>query len=350
MQKKILLVGGTGLIGNKIQNIFKEKETDIQIRISSRRKETDNYIYVDIDRPDTFSNILRHNILLIVLCTTDPNDNMLTFCIKHSIDYLDITKPTNLLTNTIKRVENIQVNNKIVFASGWMGGLIPSLILDNTHFKDIEAIRINIFYSLKDSAGKSSADFMAENISKPYFIFQNNKPIRVMQFTERETYQFSFDEKKYNIYNFDIPDLHILYEIEKVPTISAKITYSSSLITNTLAILQQMKVFNFLSLDTKKKIFYSNGGGDRTGFELIIKKKNKGKQRISLTHSEGQIALTAYCTALHIEELLDNKNLENKIYFAHQLYDKGILTDKLKNNQQIKLNNEKDTCNRRSSR
>lgn len=336
MQKRVVLIGGTGLIGGYIQKILEDQSPNILLFIGSREKTQDHYLKIDVNNPLSFDAIEKESIDLAILCTEDPSNHVLKYCIENSIDYIDVTKPSESLIEAYEIAKSKNINSKIIFSSGWMGGIIPALITNNDSTSSIEEIRILIYYSLKDKAGKSSADFMAKNISKAFPVYTNNKPRFVKHFENKEKYRFLFNNQEYSLYNFDIPDIYILNQIEKTLNISAKITYSSNTITQLLAIIQKINIFKMLPLSTRKKIFYSSGAGDQTAFEVIKKDRDGNKSQISLVCLQGQAYLTALAISLHIKQIT-YKSLPNQIYFSHQLYTGSEFMEYLKKDKQIKI-------------
>lgn len=337
MQQEILIIGGSGLIGSQIQEILKNRNSDLSIWIGSRKKVRENYLEIDINNITTFDVIETKGINLVVLCTVDDKDNMLTYCIEKGINYLDITKPTPNIVQAYETVKVKDVNSKIVFSSGWMGGAIPSLV---SHFRKcsdlLEEVKVFIYYSLKDKAGKTSADFMAENVSNPFPIYQDNKEKMVRFFEGSEPHIFMFNKKKLRLYNFDIPDVYILNRIEKVPNVLAKVTYSSSATSKILSIMQKFNIFNQFSLNTKKKLFYSSGNGDLTAFDIAIKEFGGDPLNVALVCTKGQAYLTAYLTSLHIEKILTD-NFPNQLCMSYQLYQDVELINKLQEDKSITI-------------
>lgn len=340
VRKNILVIGGTGLVGNVILRILKSRNNDFNFFIGSRQNNnTSNNLMIDVTNPSTFNSITANKIDLIVLCTIDSTNEILKFAIKNKLHYIDITKPTPSLMPSYElaksKIQN--VNSKIVFSSGWMGGIVPSLI-DYVVPKDseIEEIKLFIYYSIKDLAGKSSANFLAENISKPFAVYENNKAVDVKHFLNSEKYKFSFGIGKRQVYNLDVPDLYILNKIENIPTVSVKMTYNSKFVTRLMGCFQYLKIFNIMSLKEKKAVFGSSGNGDKTVFEVLTKTK-KGTQKVCLQSAKGQAELTAFSTVLHIEKML--KTDKNGVYFSHQLHSPSEIYTALKTNDSFTLLN-----------
>ncbi|MBT2620386.1 saccharopine dehydrogenase [Chryseobacterium sp. ISL-6] len=334
MQSNILIIGGNGMVGKTIARIFKSRNPQHPIFIGGRKPgKTDHDLVVDVTKPDTFQTILDKKIHLIILSVNDKEDYILRFAIENNIDYLDITKPTPDLMRAYDFARTQPVKSRIVFSSGWMGGIVGGLV--NTFSNAVDAVQLFVYYSVKDLAGESSAHFMAENVSKPFSMYKNNKPVSVKHFLNSEPFTYSFGIGKRTAYNFDVPDLYILNKIEKIPDVSVKMTYNSKFITWLLGAFQQIRIFNILSLKERKTIFGSSGKGDQSVFDIVITSKN-GSKTISLKSAKGQAELTALSAVLHTEELLNSRH-ENKVYFSHQLHKPEVLLDSLNSYESINI-------------
>lgn len=329
MKSNILIIGGNGMVGKTIARIFASRNPNSNIFIGGRKQgKTEKDLIIDVTKPQTFQIILDKKIDVIILSVNDKDDNILRFAIENKIDYLDITKPTPALTKAYNFANKQSINSRIVFSSGWMGGIVSGLINSfSDQMKDVLEVELFVYYSVKDLAGESSAHFMAENVAKPFVNYKNNKPVSIKHFLDAEPFEFSFGIGKRQTYNFDVPDLYILNQIEKVPNVSVKMTYNSKFITWLLGAFQKIKLFNILSLKERKMIFGSSGNGDQSVFEIVVKTKN-GNKKISLQSTKGQAELTALSAVLHVEELLKN-NHNNKIYFSHELYQNSSLLESL---------------------
>jgi len=338
MRKNILVIGGTGLVGKVILRILKARSSDFNLFIGSRQPgKNANNLVIDVTNSKTFDSITDNKIDLIVLCTKDSNNEILQFAIKNKVDYIDITKPTPELTIAYDFAKTMPITkSRIVFGSGWMGGIVASLVdvaePDKTKIKETG---IYIYYSVKDLAGKSSANFLAENVTKPFLVYKNDKPLKVKHFLDSERFNFSFGIGDRQVYNLDVPDLFILNQIEKIPTVSVKMTYNSKFITRLMGYFQSLKIFNIMFLRERQLLFGSSGNGDQTAFEVVIKTQNKTR-RISLQSLKGQAELTAFSTVLHIEKMLD-ESLSGGVYFSHQIHSSQEIFEALNSYSTINL-------------
>ncbi|AZA51562.1 saccharopine dehydrogenase [Chryseobacterium sp. G0201] len=337
MKSNIVIIGGNGMVGKTIARILSSRNPNSNIFIGGRKQgKTENDLIIDVTKPQTFQSILDKKIDVIILSVNDKEDHVLRFAIENKIDYLDITKPTPDLTKAYDFAKKQTINSRIVFSSGWMGGIVGGLIHSfSRQVKDIQSVDLFVYYSVKDLAGESSAHFMAENVAKPFVNYQNNKPVSIKHFLNAEPFEFSFGIGKRQAYNFDVPDLYILNQIEKIPNVSVKMTYNSKFITWLLGAFQKIKLYNILSLKERKMVFASSGNGDQSVFEIVIKTNSETK-KISLQSTKGQAELTALSAVLHTEELLKN-NHDNKIYFSHQLYQGSSLYESLKAYETINI-------------
>ncbi|MDQ0782538.1 saccharopine dehydrogenase [Chryseobacterium sp. W4I1] len=330
MEHNILVVGGNGLVGKTIIRILKSRNPHLNIFVGGRKGgQTEKELKIDVTNPGTFSVIIDKKIDLIILSVNDKEDHILRFAIENKIDYLDITKPTPDLVKAYSVAKNRNIQSRIVFSSGWMGGIVNGLVKTlSEKTTDIQEVELFVYYSVKDLAGESSAHFMAENVAKPFIRYENNRQVPIKHFLDSENYNFSFGIGTREVYNFDVPDLYILNQIEKVPSVSVKMTYNSKFITWLLGAFQKMRIFNILSLKERRMIFGSSGKGDQSVFEIVVRTNGKIK-KLSLQSTKGQAELTALSAVLHTEELLNNSH-ENNVYFSHQLHQPSLLLEKLK--------------------
>lgn len=321
MQKNILIIGGKGLVGKTIYRILKSRNREVELFVGSRKVATENNeITIDVNKPDTLKSILDKKIDLIVLSVNDNEDNVLHFAVKHGLDYIDITKPTPALMKAYHSLFNQEINSRIVFSSGWMGGIVSGLLkayVRNT--SDVEKVNVLVYYSVKDLAGESSAYFMAENVAIPFVRYENNQPVHIKHFLDTDYFNFEFGIGRRQVYNFDVPDLYILNKIERIPNVSVKMTYNSKFITWLLGAMQRFGIFKRLSLKIRKQIFGSSGDGDLSVFELMIYMRDGKYKKISVQSEKGQAELTALSTVLHIESLY-KLHFENRVYFSHELH------------------------------
>lgn len=321
MEHNILIIGGNGLVGKTIARILQKRNPHFNIFIGGRKGgSTDKHLTSDVTDPGSFQVITDKKIKLIILSVNDRSDNVLKYAITNHIDYLDITKPTPALVRAYDIAGKSDINSRIVFSSGWMGGIVPGLAgVLSKETNDIKGVKLFVYYSVKDLAGESSAHFMAENVAVPFHDYKNDQPNSIRHFLDTETFDFSFGIGKRNAYNFDVPDLYILNRIERIPNVSVKMTYNSKFITWLLGGFQYLRIFNILSLKERKMIFGSSGNGDQAVFEVVVESKN-GQKKLSLQSTKGQAELTALSAVLHTEELLRNPH-ENNVYFSHQLHE-----------------------------
>lgn len=337
MEQNILIIGGNGLVGKTISRILKSRNPHINVFIGGRKGgKTDKDLRIDVTDPSSFKVIVEKKINLIILSVNDKEDHILHFAITHRIDYLDITKPTPALVKAYAIAGKADVNSRIIFSSGWMGGIVPGLVNALSDSGDINEVKLFVYYSVKDLAGESSAHFMAENVAVPFVYYQNDRPVSIRHFLDTEAFNFSFGIGKRSAYNFDVPDLYILNKVERISDVSVKMTYNSKFITWLLGAFQSLRIYNILSLKERKMIFGSSGNGDQSVFEIVVEDPS-GQKKLSLQSLKGQAELTALSAVLHTEELLRNPH-ENKVYFSHQLHDPLSLMAQLHAYDSININ------------
>lgn len=337
MNKNVAIIGGTGLIGQTIFKMISDRNPNVKCFIGTRKVKEENHIYINVEVSETFNNLKLQNIDLVVVCTRDYNNSILNFAITNKVDYIDVTRPTPELISTLNSINKSQISSKIIFSSGWMGGIVPILINHQiSKVSNVKEIKIITFYSTKDKAGKSSADFMAENVNKYFNYYRNNLPVKTKHFLRDENYSFKYDNKTRKIFDFDIPDLYLLNNIEKIPNVSAKLSFNTQFINYALSIMQKTRIFKILNKYERKLIFGGSGKGDTTFFEIIIKNHENEENIIGLKSLNGQSELTAFSTVLHIEKILENVH-PSGIYFGHNIHSPHDFIKNLTTNSSIIL-------------
>jgi len=161
MKSNILIIGGNGIVGKTIDRILRKRNPHYNIFIGSRKQgESKNDLVIDVTKPQTFQTIVEKKIDIIILSVNDIDDNVLRFVIENQIDYIDITKPTPDLMKAYDFAETQKINSRIVFSSGWMGGIVSGLVNSvSDSIKNIRAVDLFVYYSVNDLAGESSAHF-----------------------------------------------------------------------------------------------------------------------------------------------------------------------------------------------
>ena len=343
MQHKILIVGGSGVIGTHLIAQLSGSMPTAEIYIGSRTgKEivSTKAIRMNVEEPQTFVQLLDLKIELVVQCFNDKSDNLLNFCLQHHIKYLDITKPTPELVQSFTRIRNKRVGAAVVFASGWMAGAASNAAMYlMERMENVSEIDLFIYYSLNDKSGESSEDFLADYIPKRYIKVQSNSKRKMRQFTVKKQHHFHFDDRYRTTYNFDAPDGYTLHEKYGVPTVGVWATYNSSLVAKMLSVLQQLYFFNLLNRNQLKTIFAGKGTGDITSFDLVahghVKSGKKISSKISITSQAGQSYLTAFSTLQHIKAMLSDNAPKPGVYFSEEIHQAATYMKALENGKYL---------------
>lgn len=335
MKNNILVIGGTGLVGSRIVQNLRQEIPQLNIWIGSRKAQPQDpkYLKIDVQNPDSLSQIKNRGIDLILLCAADPADNVLRYCVKEGIDYLDITKPTPELQRAYRWAKTQKVASQIVFSSGWMGGIVGSIAYHLT--PRFDSLKLFISYSLNDLAGESTTHFIAENVTKPFHKYQQGQAVATKHFLSPEAHNFGFGIGTKNTYDFDIPENFIFHEGEKIPNVTTKMTYNSDLVSKALYLAQKIHLFDWLSHSVRRAVFNASGKGDRVIFEVVVEDKQGLKRKISLKDSEGQAHLTAFSAVMHLKKMLSYT--QNGVFFSHQIHEPSSVIQALLAQPQISI-------------
>ena len=237
MSTTILKIGGTGLIRKTIHKMLSKRNPPLKILIWTQQKDMiPNQIQIDVNSLESFESVKKHAINVIIFCTKDANNHVLNYAVKHKIDSIDITRPSNELLKAPDSIKNNFIERKIVFSLGCMGGIPPSLLYAISILaNEIQSIKMMVYYSTKLKVSSSSADFLAHNVNKLFLLYH-----------------------KRNLFDFDITDLYIFNQIAQIPTVRAKMTFDSKVVSAILPIVQKI---GFLRPKASKK---------RNGFLVVV--------------------------------------------------------------------------------
>ena len=222
MSATILIIGGTSLIRKTINKMLSKRNPQLKILIGTLQKDMiPNQIQIDVNSLESFDPVKKHAINVIILCTKDANNHVLNYAVKHKIDYFDITRPSNELLQAHDSIKNNFIESKIVFSSGWMEGITPSFLYTTSILaNEIQSIKMMVYYLTKFKVSSSSADFLAHNVNKLFLLYHKRK-----------------------VSDFDIANLYIFNQIAQIPTVRAKMTFDSKVVSAILPIMQKIGFF-----------------------------------------------------------------------------------------------------------
>lgn len=339
----ILLVGGYGVVGTQVAELLQKYDKDIAIIIAGRNVDkatkfvnslfNATALFFDIMAPKLPDDIQPN---LIVTLANDPNNRTLKFAIEHHIAYLDITRWTDRLKTAVTYTHSFeQLQSPVVFSSSWMASLPANLIINALKsFNQIDNISINILYSLYDKAGINSVEYM-DRMLMPFEVMENGQVVNYKPFTDKKLVHFS-NNKKFNVYRFDMPDQLLLPMLTGAKSVSTRIGFDSNITNKLFYFLIHSGFWQLISgrsfKQFRQKLLYNPGKGAEHNIQIILEGENSSHKKItaylSIAAPKGQTHLTAVGTFLQIITVLYG-NLSNKVYFGDSLLNTEQLKQRL---------------------
>lgn len=174
--QRILLVGGTGVVGSRVATMLRRHHPALHLIIASRNRERAIALannlgdaeaaVVDTSHADPLASIDGSPAVLALVHDTD--DNLLRSAIARGLPYLDITRGVTTQTRAYVTASLAPIRAPVMFASNWMAG-VPAILA--MHFaRDIapvEAVTLSILYDMNETIGPDSANAGA-NMSEPF--------------------------------------------------------------------------------------------------------------------------------------------------------------------------------------
>ena len=191
--KKILVVGASGSVGSSIVSLLFQ-DNSYTITIAGRRKEILEKLNLDYNNSFSILPLNIHQITdfsflknfdLLIMGLDIPNDNLPKACVQFGVHYLDISASEsvyNLLKSLHQEAQNQNV--KLLFSVGLAPGLtniLAKYLYEN--LDQITDLELFVMLGLGEIHGDQAFQWTFDNLHKEYFIHQNNKSLKVKNFT-----------------------------------------------------------------------------------------------------------------------------------------------------------------------
>jgi len=327
-KKAVLIVGGYGVVGAQIAEIFSDRNPEIPLLIAGRNKEkAENLatalgnaeaVVLDVEKPLQISQ-LKDKLALVITAVNDPVNNIILDTIRCGIPYIDITRWTARVCDSVVQAVTETITKPVIFSSSWMAGIAAIVARKSAeYFSEVDSIDIDILYSLKDKAGPNSIEYI-DQLGTPFNIFENGKIKSVFPMSDPNqlTFPGGFEAKTYR---FDTPDQMTLPLICSAKSVSARIGYDDKSSAAFLSLLVRSGIWNIINrpMFTKfrRSLLYNPGEGG--SHEIIITVEGlgldgKSKKTVNaVVDAKGQTHLTALGSVIQIERVL-NSDGDNKV-------------------------------------
>lgn len=174
--QRILLVGGTGVVGSRVAGMLRRHHPGLPLTIAGRNREkaadlarrlgNAEAAVVDTNHADPLAPV--EGNLAVLALVHDTDDNLLRSAIARDLPYLDITRGVAAQTRAYVTASLAPVRAPVMFASNWMAG-VPAILAMHLarEIAPVETVTLSILYDMNETIGPDSAD-AGSNMSEPF--------------------------------------------------------------------------------------------------------------------------------------------------------------------------------------
>jgi saccharopine dehydrogenase-like NADP-dependent oxidoreductase len=342
MKRKILIVGGYGVVGSFIAECLM-KMYPHQVIIAGRSfskaqakaEEFQNKVIpqqLDINNLKDFSVL--NEVELVIMCLDQQNTDFVEYCISKGISYIDISADYQNLQKIEKLHCLAEQNNSTVVLSVGLAPGITNLLAQYvvSQMQNVESIDIFVLLGLGEKHGDHAYRWTFDNVDSNYTLKIHDEEKTLKSFTQPLKTNLSGSR---NFYLFNFSDQHVLLNTLDVPKVQTRMAFDVEWFTELTAFLRKLRITR-LFRNKKVQDFAIQSfknfpmGSDVFGVKVIAKDKNGNSKSVSVKgNNEGRI--TAFVAA-EIAVLVLNENLPKGVFHSHQLVkDIPVFLNKLKN-------------------
>lgn len=318
--KAVMIVGGYGVVGTQIAELFNQRNPDIPLIIAGRNKQRAQALaanlcnasaaVINVDTPGQLTP-MTNRLAVIITAVNDPRNFILSDAIEYGIPYIDIARWTARVRDATVLATIAKPRQPIIFASAWMAGVAAMVAKKACEsFASVEKIDIDILYSLTDKAGPNSVEYI-DQLGSPFEVMQEGSLKSVMPMTNPKALVFPGGFKA-KTFRFDTPDQLSLPISCKAKSVSARIAYDDNFSAALLSFLVRSGIWNVLNrpMFTKLRRSLLYNPGDGGSHQIVINLtgiggKGQARQvRSSIVDKQGQTHLTALGGVIQLERIL----------------------------------------------
>ncbi len=315
-----LIAGGYGLVGSQIARLLRRRHPQLPLQLGGRHPERGEALARELDRAEAVPLDLMADRPLssvttrpsaIVAVANDPEDRLLWDAIRLGIPYVDITRWTQRVRETVWQIAPERLSAPILFSSAWMGGVIPVVAAYAMRELAVtEEIDISILYATRDQAGPNSVDYM-DRLQIPFEVQLAGQRQLVEPLTDGRQVLFP-GGRRAHVYRLDTPEQATLPRFSGAKTVTTRLGFDDAASTSLLRLLVRSGIWKAISgprfAGLRRSMLYNPGPG--APHEVVIALSGRdaaGSPRsvsASLSDPLGQSHLTAVGALLQLERVL----------------------------------------------
>lgn len=345
MNKKILVVGGSGAVGSVVATQLANKFPGRVVlggrniyRIQALANKLDGAVAArsfDANHPGDWGVL--DDIGCAVVCMDLNGTRFVEHCLEQRICYVDVSASGDQL-KLIKDLELKARTNKTtaVLSVGLAPGL-TNLLAKHACQKITRPakIRINILLGLGEKHGQAAIVWTVRNLARPWSISRYGKVQRVESFTAPEDVSFPNPIGRRRVYRFNFPEQHTLPETLGVDDIETRLCFDSRLLTSLLAAFKKVNLLSWLRWQLLEqfavKLFHSvQLGSDIFAVHVVAENQLKSEPVRSECSVWGYSeTLVTGCVAANVVYLLERSTKPPGVFHIEELFDIDSFTQSI---------------------
>jgi saccharopine dehydrogenase-like NADP-dependent oxidoreductase len=345
---RILVVGGYGAVDRVIRATLSEsfpgrviaagrsyEKAQVLATTTQHRVVPAQLDLFEVDENST----LWDGVSLVVMCLDQPDTRFVELCLQKGIDYVDITATYDFLA----KVEALETMAKtsgstVVLSVGIAPGLTNLLARHaQSQFDEMPQVDIHILLGLGEAHGDAAIRWAVENFNTEFTVYEAGKAKRVHSIEDGKQTTFPGKLGRRTTYRFNFSDQHVLPRTLGLDSVSTRIAFDSTLMTNLLAFLKKVGLFKLLRYQWArdgmvKLLQIFRFGTEQFVAQVDAQGKVDGQQRIARYAVAGQseARFTGLVAAQVAHELLTG-NFASGVHHIEQLFEPLAFITKLGN-------------------
>ncbi|MEC4984337.1 MAG: saccharopine dehydrogenase NADP-binding domain-containing protein [Oscillatoria sp. PMC 1068.18] len=232
MNKKVLILGGTGRIGSSVaQDLL--KHTDAEIIATGRSvsgKKSANprlqYLALDLDNLAELERTIAE-VDLVAHCAGPfhhRDGRVLQICLQKQVNYVDVSDHRSFYNHVVKyRPEAEAAGVTAILNTGIFPGISNSMVRQGVEqFDEVETIHLSYVVAGSGGAGLTVMRTTFLGLQKPFSAWLDGQWQEVLPYSDRETVSFPQPYGKTGVYWFDMPETYTFAESFKAKNIITK--------------------------------------------------------------------------------------------------------------------------------
>ena len=306
----VLLAGGGGVVGRRLAPLLIELDAR-PLLIGGRSAERAehslsavraaggeaHFVALDLAAPPAAEAL---SVSAVVGLVNDPQDRLLSAPASAGVPYVDITRWTTRLASAIARVALTGARAPLVFASGWMGGLLPRVaaLLAHELGGAVDAIEGAIRYALADASGADSVEYV-DRLWIPFDVTQDGCLVTVRPLADAR--RVTVVDRATVVRRLDTPEQWTLPLTLGASSVAVRLGLDSPVANSLLGLLSRIRFFRWFASerfrDFRRSLLWAPGTEARAGapaaFRVDVTNRDGARRGMSLVSSRGQAQLTA---------------------------------------------------------